>query len=125
MGLVSAFTHVVDDQQGWRSRLVLGVQPPTWAWLQSVLLQIDLAASLNGAWGFRITSGHLYLQNRVLIDAPFMRACQKGDIALMEQSLADQPWALRDKVINTGETPLLVSNGFYFGLMYTTCRHTY
>ncbi|KAI1357310.1 ankyrin repeat-containing domain protein [Xylaria arbuscula] len=109
MGLVSAFTYVMDSQQAWRSRLVLGIQPPAWAWLQSVLLQIDLAASINGVWGFRITSGHLYVHNRVSIESPFMRACQEGDIPLMEQSLADQPWALRNKVTNTGETPLLLA----------------
>ncbi|KAI0537503.1 hypothetical protein GGR58DRAFT_344188 [Xylaria digitata] len=107
MGFVGAFTYVVDVQQRWTSRLVLGFQPPTWAWLQSVLFQINLAAPLNGARGFRITSGHVYLQNRVPVDSPPMSACQRGDIPLMKQYPADQPWALRDRAITTGETPLL------------------
>ncbi|KAI0416380.1 ankyrin repeat-containing domain protein [Xylaria grammica] len=109
VGFVSAFTYAVDVQQRWTSRLVLGFQPPTWAWLQSILFQIDLAAPLNGAKGFRIVSGHLYLQNRVAVDSAFMAACQRGDIPLMKQYLADQPWALRDRAISTGETPLLLA----------------
>ncbi|KAI0105009.1 ankyrin repeat-containing domain protein [Nemania sp. FL0031] len=109
MGFLGAFTYAVDVQHQWRSRLVFGFQPPTWTWLQSMVFQLDLAAPLNGASGFRITSGHLYLQNRVPVDSPFMAACQRGDIFLMKQYLTDQPWALRDKTISTGETPLLLS----------------
>ncbi|KAI1131071.1 ankyrin repeat-containing domain protein [Nemania abortiva] len=109
MGFVSAFTCAVDVRRRWTSRLVIGFQPPIWTWLQSVLFQLDLAAPLNGATGFRIVSGHLYLQNRVPVDSPFMAACQRGDIPLMRQCLADQPWTLRDRAISTGETPLLLA----------------
>lgn len=109
---MSAFTYAVDVQQQWKSQLVLGFQPPTWSWLQSVRFQIELAAPRNSARGFRIVSGHLYLQNRAPVDSAFMRACERGDIPLMTQYPIDQPWALRDRAITTGEALLLM--GFAF-----------
>ncbi|KAI0445939.1 ankyrin repeat-containing domain protein [Xylaria telfairii] len=108
LGVSGAFNYTKDDQGCWKSRFSFGFQPP-WSWMQSVLFQLDLANHLDGGGGVRITSGHLYLQNRIPVDYPFMRACQNGDIALMKQCLDDQPWAIRDRCITTGETPLLLA----------------
>ncbi|KAI8945685.1 ankyrin repeat-containing domain protein [Xylaria longipes] len=108
MGFSGAFSYTKDCQGRWKSRWSLGFQPP-WSWMQSVLIQLDLANRSDGGSGIRITSGHLYLQNRIPIDHPFMRACHSGDIALMRQCLDDQPWAIRDKCATTGETPLLLA----------------
>ncbi|TRX91560.1 hypothetical protein FHL15_007565 [Xylaria flabelliformis] len=108
LGVSGALSYVKDDQGHWKSHWLLGFQPP-WSWMQSVLFQIDFANRSDGASGVRITSGHLYLQNRISTDHPFMRACQSGDIDLMRQCLDDQPWVIRDRCITTGETPLLLA----------------
>ncbi|KAI1736088.1 ankyrin repeat-containing domain protein [Xylaria scruposa] len=108
LGVSGAFSYVKDAQGHWKSHWLLGFQPP-WSWMQSVLFQIEFANRSDGASGVRITSGHLYLQNRISVDHPFMRACRSGDIALMRQCLDDQPWVIRDRCITTGETPLLLA----------------
>lgn len=113
LGVTGAFSCVRDGQGRWKPRCVLGFQPP-WSWMQSVLFQLDLASHLDGSGGFSITSGHVYLRNRVSIDHPFMRACCSGDLALMKQCLGDEPWAIRNRCIRTGETPLLVRSTYTF-----------
>ncbi|KAI0465779.1 ankyrin repeat-containing domain protein [Xylaria cf. heliscus] len=108
LGFSGAFSCVKNGQGGWRSRLSLGFQPPC-SWVQSVQFQLSLANRSDGTSGIRITSGHLYLQDRISSDHPFMIACRNGDIALMRQCLDDQPWAMRSRCITTGETPLILA----------------
>ncbi|KAI1770949.1 ankyrin repeat-containing domain protein [Hypoxylon cercidicola] len=109
LGFSGAYSSVYDIQRRWSSTISLGYQPPTWMSLSSILIELKLAGLPDGMTGFKIVSGNITIQNRVPISSPFMAACKSGDIAMMKQCLGEQPWAIGNRSICTGKTPLLLA----------------
>lgn len=77
--------------------IFLGYQFPTWLWSKSIDLQLQI----------RIPS-FIRMQNRVPADSPFIVACRQGDTDRIRQHLADRSGSVGDRLICTGETPLMV-----------------
>lgn len=77
--------------------IFLGYKFPAWLWTKSIEFQLQL----------RIPS-LIRMQNRVLVDSPWMIACRQGDIDRMRQHLADKSGSVGDRLSCTGQTPLMV-----------------
>lgn len=52
-------------------------------------------------WGFQA-------QHRVSAESPLMKACEKGDVALMQQILEEKKGDINDQITSSGKTSLMV-----------------
>lgn len=58
---------------------------------------------------FDLTRVRVRVQNPVLKDSPFMKACATGDTSLISQYIKEDPELLNNRTTCSGKTPLLVS----------------
>jgi hypothetical protein len=106
LGFFGALTKI-DGENGWQSRLRVGFQFPPWLLSKSVSLDFQLE-SIADQQGLQILPGSIQLQNRVPIDSPFLQACLKGNVELIEQHLRNGTGRVSDRSMCEGRTPLLV-----------------
>jgi len=94
----------------WTARACVGYRTPEWlsSWSVSCGLELTSSALSSKELGISITSGYMRIQNRVSINSDFMRACQRGDVELVRQNLANGTGSVRDRTVCLGKTPLLV-----------------
>ena len=92
-----------------RVRVVFGFKFPQWMSNTSIDLEIEFARLSAQEFGVRIMPGQIKVQNRVSRESPFMTACLKGDVRLIQQHLEEKSGSIRDRTICTGKTPLMVS----------------
>ncbi|KAI0137122.1 ankyrin repeat-containing domain protein [Xylariales sp. AK1849] len=108
-GFYGSYTSTSSTRGGWSSRVTFGINLPQWIWARSVLMDIRFASLPDGLSGFRISSGHVSIQNRVPLESPFMRACRAGDLGYMRQHLQQMPWSVGNRTVCLGKTPLMLA----------------
>ena len=87
--------------------ICLGVCPSELPWLLgSNALELLLTVTMRDKiwklnWGVQA-------QCRVSAESPLMKACEKGDVALMRQILEEGKGGINDQITCSGKTPLMV-----------------
>lgn len=109
LGIYGSFVFTSNIRSdSWKSKIEVGYIPPAWLCSRSISLDVQLSSIAAGQLGIQILPGSIRVQNRVPLDSPFMTACRRGDVRLIQQHLASRTGFVGDRSTCTGQTPLMV-----------------
>ena len=89
-----------------RTSICIGFCFSVWLVLLSISLEVALVnAPQQDGWNLQF---NIRVQNRISLESPLIKACQKGDIPLIRQILKEGRGGINDRTICLGKTPLMV-----------------
>lgn len=95
-----------------RKAVCFGFCLPLWLILLSVSLEFALIDASSNQGG-RTLQWSLRLHCRVQMESPLMKACQRGDVSLIQQILKEKNGGVNDRTICSGKTALMVLQVIY------------
>lgn len=115
LGFYGSITATATADKNKTTRIYWGYKPPLWMLRKDISFDVEFAC-LESCWSeIHIRSGYIRAQNQVPANTPFMTACKGGNVALIQQYLREGNGSVRDRVICSGKTPLLVNTSTCYG----------